>query len=317
MRAVWLKEFGAPEMLVVRQVPDPVAGRGQVVIEVEFANVTFVETQFRAAGAGPVSATPPLIPGNGVGGVVAEVGEDVDRGLLGRRVVSSLGGTGGYAERAVADAAALIPVPERLAMDQAVALLADGRTAILLARTASVREGDRVLVEAAAGGVGTLLVQLARNAGARVVGLAGGARKVDVVRELGAEVAIDYRVDGWDQRVRDAVGGVDVVFDGVGGAVARSAFGLLEGGGRMLSYGLASGSWMDISPEEAAERGVQLLQTQAGLAELRALTAEALRAGAAGRLRPVIGQRYPLDQAAAAHAAIEARTTVGKTLLVV
>jgi NADPH2:quinone reductase len=315
MRAVWLKEFGAPEVLVPAEAPDPVPGPGQVLIEVKFANITFIETQFRATGAGPSAAELPMILGNGVGGAVAAVGDGVDGDLLGRRVVASLGGSGGYAEKAVVDEAALVPVPDELALDQAVALLADGRTAMMLVRAAGIRTGDRVLVEAAAGGVGTLLVQLAAADGARVVGLAGGAHKIELVREMGAEAAIDYRVDGWEQRVREAVGGVDVVFDGVGGAVGRAAFELLERDGRMLSYGLASGSWADISPDEAAERGVQLIQARSNPAELRELTAQALAAAVAGRLRPLIGQRFPLDQAAAAHAAIGKRATVGKTLL--
>ncbi|HEY0690920.1 MAG TPA: zinc-binding dehydrogenase [Kribbella sp.] len=315
MRAVWLKEFGAPEVLVPAEAPDPVPGPGQVLIEVKFANITFIETQFRATGAGPFAAELPMILGNGVGGAVAAVGDGVDGDLLGRRVVASLGGSGGYAEKAVVDEAALVPVPDELALDQAVALLADGRTAMMLVRAAGIRTGDRVLVEAAAGGVGTLLVQLAAADGARVVGLAGGAHKIELVRGMGVEAAIDYRVDGWEQRVREAVGGVDVVFDGVGGAVGRAAFELLERDGRMLSYGLASGSWADISADEAAERGVHLIQARPNPAELRELTAQALAAAVAGRMRPLIGQRFPLDQAAAAHAAIGRRATVGKTLL--
>jgi NADPH2:quinone reductase len=117
-------------------------------------------------------------------------------------------------------------------------------------------------------------------------------------------------------RVREAVGGVDVVFDGVGGDIARSAFGLLDRGGRMLSFGLASGQWADVSDEAAADRGVTLVRgLTATPEEMRAFTESALVEAAAGRLRPLIGQRFPLDRAADAHAAIQARTTVGKTLL--
>ena len=112
-------------------------------------------------------------------------------------MVSGTGGSGGYAERAAVDATGLFAVPDGLDLDSAVALLADGRTAMLLAGTVGLRSGERVLVEAAAGGVGTLLVQLARAAGARVVAAAGGARKVGLARDLGAEVAIDYREPGW------------------------------------------------------------------------------------------------------------------------
>jgi hypothetical protein len=148
-------------------------------------------------------------------------------------------------------------VPDHLGLDSAVALLADGRTATMLVRAAELGKGERVLVEAAAGGVGTLLVQLAQAAGATVAAAAGGARKVELARCLGAEVAVDYREPGWTARVREDVGGVDVVFDGVGGDIAGSAFGLLRRGGRLLSFGMASGEWAGISTEAAADRGVK------------------------------------------------------------
>jgi NADPH2:quinone reductase len=148
------------------------------------------------------------------------------------------------------------------------------------------------------------------------VATAGGPRKVELARSLGADLAVDYLEPGWARQVRDAVGGVDVVFDGVGGPTGRAAFELLDRGGRMLSYGLASGEWAAIPAEAAAARGVTLVDmprpTPVGL---RALTERALAEAAAGRLQPVIGQRFPLAHAAAAHAAIESRATLGKTLL--
>jgi NADPH:quinone reductase len=315
VRAVWLRETGGPEMLVPGEAPGPVAGPGQVLIEVELANVTFVETQVRA-GSAPFSLELPAIPGNGVGGVVAAVGPGVDEGLTGRRVISSLGGSGGYAELAVADAAGVIEVPDGLGLDVALALLADGRTAVSLVRAAAPRAGERVLVEAAAGGVGNLLVQLSSARGAEVVAAAGGERKLELARELGAHAAVDYREPDWPARVREACGGVDVVFDGVGGEVARDAFGLLVPGGRMVSFGLASGEWAPISDEDVAARSVQLVRPgRPTPEEQRELTESALTEAAAGRLRPVIGQRFPLERAADAHAAIESRATVGKTLL--
>jgi NADPH:quinone reductase len=311
---VWLTKFGGPETLVAGDAPDPVPGPGQTLIDVTFAGITFIETMFRATGFGPFDGELPMIPGNGVGGTVPAVGPEVEEALVGKRVVSSTGGSGGYAERVAVDAAGLIEVPNGLALDSATALLADGRTAMLLTRAAHIRDGERVLIEAAAGGVGSLLVQLARAAGAHVVALAGGARKVELARELGADVSLDYREPGWEA----GAGSVDVVFDGVGGATARSAFGLLQRGGRMLSYGLASGEWTDVSDEEAAERGVTLIRgTRATPEEMRTCTESALAEAEAGRLRPVIGQRFPLERAADAHAAVETRATVGKTLLAV
>ncbi|MDG4820446.1 zinc-binding dehydrogenase [Asanoa sp. WMMD1127] len=313
MRVVWLTRFGDPSVLTPGEAPDPVPGPGQALVEVAFANITFIETMFRATGFGPFQGALPMVPGNGVGGVVTAVGAGVDPALVGTRVVTSTGGSGGYASQVAVDATALVPVPDGLGLADAVALLADGRTALLLLRAAAPGPGERVLVEAAAGGVGTLLVQLAKAAGATVVGAAGPG-KLDLVRDLGADRPVDYTVAGWAA----TAGPVDVVFDGVGGAVARQAFDLLERGGRMVSYGLSSGAWSDVTDDEAAARGVTLLRGVTGPPEeLRALTAEALARAAAGELRPVIGQRFPLEAAADAHAAIEARSTVGKTLLVV
>ena len=136
-------------------------------------------------------------------------------------------------------------------MRDAVALLADGRTALALAGRAGLRAGETVLVEAAAGGVGTLLVQIARNAGARVVALAGQPRKLALARDLGADLTVDYSRDGWERQVRDAAGQVDVVFDGVGGDIGLAAFGLLGAGGRFCPFGMASGSFAPVTPELA------------------------------------------------------------------
>ncbi|WP_329066930.1 zinc-binding dehydrogenase [Amycolatopsis sp. NBC_01480] len=312
MRAVWLGEFGGPGVLVAGEAPDPVAGPGQVLVEVAFSNVTFVETQFRASGSGPFTPVLPMIPGNGVGGVISRVGEGVGLGLVGKRVVTSTGGAGGYAQRVAVDASLVFPVPDALSLDVAVALLADGRTATGLVHAASVRPGERVLVEAAAGGVGSLLVQLAKAAGAEVVAAAGGAEKVARARELGADFAVDYTEPGWPEKA----GEVDVVFDGVGGEIGTTAFSLLRPGGRMARYGLASGTWAEVSEEDARARGVTLVGSIGDAAALRGFTESALAAAAAGDLTPVIGQRFPLADAAEAHAAIEARATFGKTLLV-
>ena len=311
MRAVWLREFGGPEVLVPGDAPDPVPGPGQMLVEVAFANTTFVETQFRAGGRGPFRASPPLIPGNGVGGVISAVGAGVDPGLAGERVVTSTGGSGGYAERVAVDAAGVFRVPAALSLDAAVALLADGRTATGLVHATGVGPGDRVLVEAAAGGVGGLLVQLAKTAGASVIGAAGGPAKV--ARVVGADSVVDYSQADWTS----SAGPVDVVFDGVGGAIGTAAFGLLRRGGRMAMYGLAGGAWAEVSEEDAAARGVSLVRSFGGPEKMRAFTESALTEAAAGRLVPVIGQRFPLEKAADAHAAIESRATVGKTLLVV
>ena len=174
----------------------------------------------------------------------------------GRRVVASLTGTGGYAERAASAVGRLIGVPDGLATRDAVALLADGRTALALAGRADLRAGETVLVEAAGGGVGTLLVQIARRAGARVIALAGQPRKLALARDLGADVTVDYSHDGWERQVRDLAGEVDVVFDGVGGDTGLAAFGLLRAGGRFCPFGMASGSFAPVTPDLAQDRQV-------------------------------------------------------------
>jgi NADPH:quinone reductase len=320
VRAVVLREFGPPEALVAAEVPDPVPGRGQVLIEVEIANITFVETQVRA-GHPPNPAMAPRLPailGNGVGGVVAAVGEGVDPALVSSRVITSTGGSGGYAERVAVDAAGLIAVPDGLGLAEAVALLADGRTALSLMRSAAVRTGETVLVEAAAGGVGSLLVQLSRAAGANVIAAAGGERKLKLAADLGAAVTVDYTEPGWAEGLRERLGGVDVAFDGVGGQAGQAAFGLVRAGGRFCPFGMASGTFAGIPDGEADRHRVAVVRAaQITPEEARALARAALAEAVAGRLRPVIGQRFPLERAADAHAAIESRATVGKTLLIV
>jgi NADPH2:quinone reductase len=320
MRAVVLRQFGGPDELVLAEVADPVAGPGQVVISVEYASITFVETQIRS-GHPPVPAMAPdlpVIPGNGVGGVVAAIGDGADPALLGRRVVAATGGAGGYAEQVAVDAAGLIEVPAPVTMADAVALLADGRTAMGLMAAAAVQPGETVLVEAAAGGVGSLLTQLAAGAGAQVVAAAGSARKLAVAGHLGAAITVDYSVPDWPQSVRAAVGAVDVAFDGVGGAIGRDAFGLVRDGGRCFTFGMASGQFAWISAEAAAARRISLHRgVPVSPERMRELSLAALTAAAAGRLRPLIGQMFPLADAGAAHAAIESRQTTGKTLLAV
>jgi NADPH2:quinone reductase len=304
MRAIVVSQFGPPEVLVPADVPDPVPADGQVLVAVELADVTFVETQIRAGRPPSPAMTPslPYIPGNGVAGTIGD-----------RRVLTQTGGTGGYAEQVAVAEAGLIDVPAGLSLPDALALLADGRTAGLLVAEAAIAPGETVLVPAAAGGVGSLLVQLARAAGARVVAAAGGERKVAVAREqLGADVALDYTRAGW----ADAVGPVDVAFDGVGGAIGREAFATVRSGGRYLPFGAASGAFAGVSAEEAAERGVAIVRGgPPGAEEAARLVGAALDAAAGGTLRPIVGQMVALDRAADAHRAIEARETIGKTLL--
>ncbi|GAA0936237.1 zinc-binding dehydrogenase [Nonomuraea longicatena] len=321
MRAVVMEEFGGPEVLRTRQVEDPVPGPGQVLVSVAYASITFVETQVRS-GRGPFGRPAlPRTPGNGVGGRVIAVGPDVDPALTGTVVVTTTGGVGGYAELAVARAQDAVPVPAGLELKDAVALLADGRTALLLHRQAGIEPAERVLVEAAGGGVGSLLVQLAASAGAQVIGAAGGAGKAELVTSLGAASYVDYSRSGWLDRVREVTGGAgpDLVYDGVGGRIGTEAVGALRDGGRVSVYGMASGADAELDEGELRARSISVIGLNAAPspAEARALVADALNLAADGKLRPIIGQTFPLEAAAAAHLAIESRTTTGKTLLIV
>jgi NADPH2:quinone reductase len=265
----------------------------------------------------------PTIPGREVAGVVDALGPGVDERWLGRRVVAHLGpASGGYAELAVRDADALHAVPDGVADDAAVAMIGTGRTALAVLEVAQLTAADVVLVTAAAGGLGSLLVQAARNAGATVVGVAGGPDKVQRVGELGAAVAVDYSAPGWSDAVREALDGreVTVALDGVGGALGRGALELLAVGGRLILFGFASGAPTELSAGDLYSRGLtvsaaigaRIAQRPGGV---RDLEERALAAAAEGRLVPLV-QRFPLAQATAAHTAIEARATVGKTVLV-
>jgi NADPH:quinone reductase len=315
MRVALLDRLGPPEVLHPATRPDPVAGPGQAVIDVQWASVTFVDTQIRS-GRPPNAAMVPELPavlGSGVAGVVSETGEGVDPQWAGRRVASTTGGRGGYAERVAVPAAQLIPVPDILELRVAAALLADGRTALGLIRVSRLGVGEVVLVEAAAGGVGSCLLQLAQAAGATVIAGVGSEDKVEVAEQLGAALAVNYSTRGWIETVRSSVGGVDVVFDGVGGDVGETAVELLRRGGRLCRYGMASGRFTRL-PSHRSD--VEVLDgTGLPAAEWQALSVDALERAAAGELRATIGQVFPLDRAADAHSAIEARSTIGKTLL--
>jgi NADPH:quinone reductase len=324
VRVIEVKRFGDPDVLVPSEAPDPTPGPGQVVVDVTFADTLFVETQIRnGAGGDWFKIKPPYVPGGGVAGTVRDVGSGVDPGWIGRQVITRTADNGGYAERAVAQADALVPVPEQLSLPDAAALIHDGLTAMILFTAARLQPGERVLITAAAGGMGVLLVQLAHAAGATVVAAARGKQKLDLVKELGADVVVDYSEPGWPQQVRATTGdqGLDVVLDGAGGQVGLDAFELTRPGGRFSAHGAPSGGFARIDPAEAERRGITLRgirDIHAALAtDEKRMLERAVAEAAAGRLRPVIGRTYPLDQAADAHTAIEARAVTGKTLLMV
>lgn len=323
MRVVRATKFGGAEVLVPSEVAEPVAGPGQVVVDVLFAPVLFLDTQIRSGRARDwfPAVTPPYVPGAGVAGEVSAVGEGVDPDWVGRRVVADTAGSGGgYLERAVAAVTGLIEVPEGLGMADAAALLHDGRTALGLIEQAGIRAEEWVLVLGAGGGLGSLLVQLAHGTGARVIGAARGKQKLDLAQELGAVAMVDYSQSGWPERVLAATGGAgpDMVFDGVGGKIGQAAFEVTARGGQFSAHGTPGGGFASIDRQEAERRQISVRgieQVQFAPTDARRLAGRAMSEAAAGRIRPIIGQTFPLERAADAHRAIEARDVIGKTLL--
>ncbi|OXM62840.1 MULTISPECIES: zinc-binding dehydrogenase [Amycolatopsis] len=313
MRVIEVERFGGPEVLRVKTVPDPHPGPGQVVIEVKVAGVLSIDTVIRRGEAGHLfPVTPPYVPGVGAAGQVTEIGEGVDPSWCGEWVLADVDG-GGYAEQVVATPDQLIRIPAGVGLREAMALLHDGSTALAVFERVAVQRGERVLVQPAGGGLGSLLVQLAHAAGARVIGAARGAEKLETVRALGADAVVDYSEPGWASRV----GPVDVAFDGVGGDLGRAAAELVVPGGRYSSYGWAGGAPVavdEVKPDVTAY-GLEQLHDYAPGRHDRA--ERMLRLAARGAVRTVIGQTFPLTHAADAHRALEDRAAKGKTLLLI
>lgn len=323
MYAVRLYEFGPAGNLSYEEVPDPVPGTGQVRIAVEAAGVHLLDTALRAgtAGGGPVAPPElPTIPGREVAGTVDAVGPDVDRTWIGKRVVVHLGPVpGGYADLAVAKVESLHEIPNHLGSATAVATIGTGRTAVGILEQAALGKDDVVLITAAAGGMGSLFVQAARNAGATVVGLAGGPEKVKQVQELGAQVAVDYTAPDWPEQVKDQLDGqeVTVVLDGVGGENGQRAFELLGIGGRLLMFGWSGGGPVQLTTEDLMNRGLSATWAIGPklMRRLRELEAKAVQESVEGRWAPLVTW-FPLAKAADAHRALENRETVGKVVLI-
>ncbi|WP_225653804.1 zinc-binding dehydrogenase [Streptomyces pseudogriseolus] len=322
MHAVRLHAFGPAENLTYERVEDPVPGPGQVRVAVRAAGVHLLDTALREGlrGPGPAPAELPTVPGREIAGVVDALGPDTPAEWLGRRVVAHLGFVpGGYAELAVTDAGRLHEIPERLDFAEAVAMIGTGRTTMGIVRFAEPGPGDVVAVPAAAGGIGNLLVQYARNAGATVIGLAGGPAKTALAARAGAAPAVDYTAPDWAERLEAYRGEVTVVYDGVGGDVARTLVGLLAPDGRHLVFGWSSQGIGDDRPYlvdgvSVSVLGPEMLRRAGGPDPMRTLETRALAEAAEGRLTPAV-QRFPLSRAADAHRALENRGTTGKVVL--
>jgi len=315
MRAVRLHAFGPAENLRYEEVEDPEPAPGQVRIAVAAAGVHLIDTAIRSGQRmGPLPLPElPAIPGREVAGVVDALGPGVAGDWLGRRVVAHLGAAGaGYAELAVREVEHLHALPDGVADDVAVAMIGTGRTAMAILDTAAIRKGDVVLVTAAAGGLGAVLSQAARHAGATVVGAAGPS-KLD---RVAADVVVDYTRPEWPEAVREALDGreVTVALDGVGGDAGRAAFELLARGGRHVLYGWSAGEMTRISTGDIVSRSLTVSSTLVRPDSMRELEDRSLAAAADGLLVPLV-TRFPLAGAAAAHAALESRATTGKVVL--
>lgn len=324
MRAVQITSFGGPDVLTLAEVTDPIPAEGKVLIEVDSAGINFADThQTENSYLAPQQL--PMVPGGEV------VGRAVGGELDGRRVVALLAAGGGYAERALAHPSVTFPVPDEVSDEAALALVLQGTTAWHLLRTSThLTGGESVVVHAAAGGVGTLAVQLARQWGAgRVIATASSQDKRELALSLGAHVAVDVSGTGDAGQVRDVLreanGGrdVDVVLEMTGGHVFDGSLAALAPFGRLVTFGMASREdSTPVSPAAlmAGSRTVSgfwlvhALRLPGGLATAME---ELFSLVCAGRLRPVIGGSYPLAEAAQAHRDLLARRTTGKLVLTV
>jgi NADPH2:quinone reductase len=319
MRAIQMTEFGGPEVLKLAELPRPESGPGETLIRVSRAGLNFADTHTRT-NSYVQKATLPLVPGGEVAGVREDTGE---------RVVA-LVGSGGYAEYAIAPEEHVFPIPEGIDDGTALALVVQGTTAWHLYKTAGrVAQGESVVVHAAAGGVGSLAVQLGGALGAgRVIATASSEQKRALAIELGADIAIDPAPEGLTERLTEANGGdsVDVVFEMAGGEVFDASYAALARFGRIVVCGIASqqpnevrtGSLLRHSRAVVGFYLFHCLPVPGGV-ERPGMFGDALadlfaRSGR-GELKAVVGRTYPLEEAAQAHVDLRGRGTTGKLLL--
>jgi NADPH2:quinone reductase len=318
VRAIQIREFGGPEVLRVTDVEPPAARDGFVLIDVDVAGLNYADThQTENSYLSPQRL--PMVPG----------GEVVGRTPDGRRVVALLAGGGGYAEQALAHPSVVFDLPDAVDDTTALALVLQGTTAWHLLRTsAEVAAGESVVVHAAAGGVGSLAVQLARTFGAgRVIATASSAAKRDLALELGADTAVDVSAAATAEEVRDLlVGandgqGVDVVLEMIGGVVHDGSLAALAPFGRMVVFGNAGRTapepvrTADLMTRSTSVIGFWLVNAVQRPGGLRPAMEELLALAESGGLRAVAGGRYPLAHAADAHRALRSRGSVGKLVL--
>lgn len=317
MKAVRIHEFGGADVLRLDEIETPQPQVGEVLIKTAAAGINYADTMLRQ-GTYLFRPPFPFIIGFEVAGTVEELGEGVNHLQQGQRVLGMMRG-GGYAEYATASAQQVIPIPDEMGFGEATALLVQGLTALGLLE--DVQSGQSILIHAAAGGVGTLLVQLAKGRGTKVIGTASSAEKLEKVVGLGADVGVNYTEADWTKQVLDATDGkgADVIIEMVGGEVGKRNFECLALKGTMIVYGAASGEDFQVSAlgllgKMQTVKGYNLnLETPQNIAKY---TQELMQVFAAGRLQVSVTE-FPLEQAAEAHKAIEGRKTTGKVVLTV
>ncbi|MER5834583.1 zinc-binding dehydrogenase [Streptomyces sp. NPDC002130] len=324
MRIVRHYEHGAPSVLRVEEAEKPQPGPGEVLIRSEAVGVTFAEVQRRQGIPIGGHATLPGAPGGDVAGVVEALGEGVTTLGVGDRVVVDVDHSA-YADYVTADAAWAITIPDTMDAAEATLLPSPAQTAYhAIKESGQLRAGESILIDAASGGVGHLAVQIAKAMGAgKVIATASTQAKLDFVRDLGADVTVNYTDDDWDDQVRAATDGrgVDVVLETVGGDILTKSIALTAQFGRLVFYGSASGDIQPIHPLMLSR-----MKTVAGFALYAMLynKPEAIAAGqrdlldmiAAGKVRPIVHERLGLDEAVKAHELMEARAQLGKVVLV-
>src|ERR671921_374572 len=322
MKAIRVEEFGEPEVLRHADVERPSPGGGEVLLEVRSAGVNYADTM-RRRNQYLETQDLPFTPGSEVAGTVAEVGEKVDNVSPGDRVVTLLG-TGGYAEYALAPARSLIPLPEGLDFDRAAAIPLQGLTAYHCIKTSgALKHGESVLVHAAAGGVGTLAVQMAKLLGAgTVIATASSEEKLELARSLGADVLIDYTGEDWPEKVREATEGkgADIILEMVGADFPEKNLTCMNVFGRMVVFGAASKERGCIVPTALMKKchavvGFYLPQIMHRPDLFVPSLQEVLGWISSDDLKLTIGGTYSLEQAAEAHSDLESRQTKGKLLL--
>jgi len=323
MKAVRFHKTGGPEVLVYEEVPDPAPKAGEVLIRVEAAGLNFADVMRRRGDNYPEPSPPPFTLGVEVAGVVAALGEGVTGLEVGTPVLATPG-AGGYAQYICVPAAMAIPLPPGVDPVQAAAVVAHGLSAALVLRKAArLAPGESVLIEAAAGGVGSFAVQLAKLYGAgKVIAAASTPEKRAAAENLGADASVDYTQPGWADEVRALTGGrgVDVVLEMAGGDTVHEALRAMAPFGRMVFIGQSSGQTALIDPWELTVgnhtvTGFYVGAFQAFPDLIQSTLGEILGDIMTGKLSLQVGTVLPLSQAAEAHRRLEGRKTTGKVVL--